>query len=334
MNKYNKLLSGISEELNIKKGSEESIDSWKARVVYSAIGQLAIASLYDVQEDNTPVSITHFKRRIESLYSCYISMYPELRSVYSISSEELSDEIYNILLQTGSIYHSPHRISASAYRVAESGQVAFVRGLALNQKVFRSGLGAYLPAKGTESVSTVASMFGLRRTTLTEYWEKISSDIAWIETTLSTKTEYLRTDPPFNTGYFKEHPDTDGRVSLLRTGMPGSFIYYFYRYKDKRMLGMQIPAWQVDDYEYRAISTSCLYCMGNLPPTIYHANQDTVSLRIQYLYPTSEQNLIRLYSWPKSLVNPFSLFNRTMTYPVFLAIKEVFEGIGYSFKEE
>lgn len=71
-----------------------------------------------------------------------------------------------------------------------------------------------MKAKGNENVTAVTSMFGLRRTTLTEYWKKITSDIAWVEITLSTKTEYLKTDPPFNKGYFKEQPDTDGRVSL------------------------------------------------------------------------------------------------------------------------
>ena len=334
MNKYNNLLSSISEELNISKGTEESTDNWKARITYSAISQLSIASLYDVQEDDTPISITHFKRRVETLYSSYLSMYPELKSIFKISPEAFSEEIYNIMLQAGYIYHSPNRITASAFRIAESGQVAFVRGIPLNQKVFRSGLGAYLPRKGVDNVSTVASMFGLQRISLTEYWRKVTSNIIWSEASFSSKTEYLRTVPPFNKGYFKDQPDTDGRISLLRTGMAGSYIYYFYCYKSGKIYGMQIPAWQVENYEYRALSNGCIHSIGNLPPTFYHVDQSVVSLRLQYLYPPAELNLIRLYSWARSYEGSFSPFNHTMSYPVFLAIKEEFERIGYSFSEE
>ena len=65
MKKYDSLLCRISDEMNILQGASESQDSWKARVIYSALGHMAIASLHDIQEDGSPVSITHFKRRVD-----------------------------------------------------------------------------------------------------------------------------------------------------------------------------------------------------------------------------------------------------------------------------
>lgn len=337
MNKYNKLLSRIASDLNILKGSSESVDAWKARIVYSAIGHMAFASLYDVQEDDNPVSITHFKRRVEKLYNSFISMYPELKTVFLIQADELADEIYNVFLQAGCLYHSPNRITATVPQVACSNQIAFMRGTALKQKVFRSGLGAYLPAlKPTGDSITVTDLFCLQRSTLSSLWERTVTNIKWSEITLSTKTEYLRTTPPYNSGYFKEQPDKDGRISILRTGMPGSYLYYFYTYQANKILGMQIPAWQVDNVDnsaYRTLSNCCIYSEGHLPPAIYHVDQGIVSLRLQYLYPPSELNMIKLYSWPLRYYN-FGSFNRILTGSVFFAIKSELERIGYGFVEE
>ena len=67
MNKYHGLLEKIAGELHIECGEKESIENWKARIVYSLLGRMAYASLIDrLEEDeiavesNEPVSITHF----------------------------------------------------------------------------------------------------------------------------------------------------------------------------------------------------------------------------------------------------------------------------------
>ena len=305
-----------------------------ARVVYSAIGQLALASLFDVQEDNAPISITHFKRRIENLFNSYLSMYPEMKSTFSISADELSDEMYDIFVKTGCIYHSPNRITSSAFKVGANRDTQFFRGAPLNKSLFRSGLGAYLPVSDGKGHDPISSVYGVSLESLSEQWRSLSRAITWSSTTFSSKVEYLRTEPPFSRGYFKDTPDKSGKISLLRTGLPGSYIYFFYRYVDGKTATSQIPAWLVDNYEYRRISNCCLYSMGSLPPSCYHIDGEIVCLRLQYLFPPAEQNMLRLYSWPKSYVSPFSGFNRILSKPVFLAIKAEYEKIGYQFVEE
>lgn len=337
MHKYNDLLSKIFKEMNIRKGSTESENNWKARIVYSAIGQMALASLHDVQEDSDDgqVSITHFKRRIENLYDSYLSMYPELKSFFMIEADELSQNIYDIFLNAGCIYHSPNRITASIYQVVESGQVLFIRGSALNQRVFRSGLGAYLPSRNISSSINVAKMFGLQEVTLLDYWKSVVSKISWSESRFTAKVEYLRTESPFNEKYFKDYPDKDGRISLLRTGMPGSYIYFFYKFCDDTLLNMQVPSWLTDNYGYRLLSNSCLHFLGCLPPATYQVYQDIVLLRLGYLYPPAELNLIRLYSWPERFnKSPFDQFAYILALPVFISIKGELERLGYKFVEK
>lgn len=334
MNDYGELLSSISKELNILKGENESEPEWMARIVYSAVGQVALASLFDVREDNEPVTITHFKSRVENLFGCYLSMFPELKSVFISTPAEISSEIYDALVQTGCLYHAPNRITSAVYKFGGNDGVLFMRGAPLNKDVYRSGLGAYLPKADNHDRNTIASVYGVVSDSLHVQWKNLTSIIAWTNVTFSSKVEYLRTDPPFSRGYFKDTPDQDGRISILRTGMSGSYIYYFYQNIDGIIRTSQIPAWLVDNYEYRRISNCCLYARGTLPSACYHVDGNIVYLRLRYLLPPAEQNLIQLYSWPKAYVVPFTGFNRIISMPVFFAIKQELEQIGYQFTEE
>ena len=47
MDKYNGLLSKVSQQYQIFKGNHETPDEWKTRLVYSICGMMAYASLWD-----------------------------------------------------------------------------------------------------------------------------------------------------------------------------------------------------------------------------------------------------------------------------------------------
>ena len=320
------LIGDISAELSIARGHEESSLSWESRVVYSAIGNLAVASLYDVQEDGAPVSVQHFKARVDELRESYLSVFPEL-STAAILKPEISGEIYSIMLNAGCIYHSPNRITASAFSSARVCGVEFIRGAPAGLKVCTSGLGNYLLIDEADNKSSIASMFGLQRNTLDEYFAALADGIEFDGKAPAT-AEYLRTKPPFTNGYFCGEPGKDSRISMMRTGFPGSYLYYLYRFEQGKIFAGQIPAWMTDNYEYRIISNSILNARGTLPPSIFRVDGDIVLLRLRYLYPPAELNLLRLYSWPENL------FSYTLSRPVFMAIKQELERIGYILIEE
>ena len=52
MKKYNGLLAEIAREFHIEQGEAESMERWKARIVYSLLGRMAYASLYDHLEED------------------------------------------------------------------------------------------------------------------------------------------------------------------------------------------------------------------------------------------------------------------------------------------
>ena len=317
------LLDVIAGELGIKRGLTEDLTSWLARVVWSALGRAAIASLYDVQEEQDSVSVQHLKNKIETLCVSWLEIFPELSSIHP---EKIADKIYEILLNSGCIYHSPNRITASAHREAKSGQVIFLRGAALNQKVHVSGLGTYLLSEKTDSDSSAASMFGLQRVTLSEYYEQLTQLMDSAEVfEPPVNAEFLRTVPPFTSGYFTQQLDSDGGISLMRTGLQ----YYLYRFVNGKIFARQLRDWQTHEGEYLRIANSIIHSIGNLPAAKYHVDGEIVRLSLKYLYPPAEMNLLKLYSWPGS--NNFSF---TISPPVFEALKSELERIGYEFTKE
>ena len=89
MDKYNGLLSKVSRQYHIFKGTQETEDEWKTRLVYSICGMMAYACLWDATEE--PISIVHLKRRINRVLANNKTMYPELSNRLPYVSEALED---------------------------------------------------------------------------------------------------------------------------------------------------------------------------------------------------------------------------------------------------
>ena len=172
-------------------------------------------------------------------------------------------------------------------------------------------------------------MFGLQRNTLGEHWGHLASRVKLEAFSSSIDVEFLRTAPPFTAGYFKPQPDTDGRISLMRTTMQGTRLYYLYSWENGKLFAGQLPSWRTDNGEYRQIANSIIHSRGNLPPAVFHLDGAIVSLRLQYLYPPSELSFLQLYSWPGK-----NDFNYILSLPVFHSVRAELERIGYTFKED
>lgn len=343
MKKYDGLLQQIADELNIKQGKTEDEKSYKCRVLYSILGRMAYASLWDTREDQVPVSVVHLKQRIARLLDGYLKLYPELKYSFSSDASLLCDEIYEQYLSAGCFYHTPNRITACLPCQSDTSDVVLCRGLPLNLPVLISGIGAYRRLCSDKyPVKTLKEMFQFPSVTLTESWKHTIQNVQWREYQSGERPEYLSMKPPFRGGYWGSSPVQDGTISLMRTGIDGMRFYYLYRYEGKTLLCSQLPAWKVEKGNVRTLSNSLLSAVGTLPATTYKIDGDIVYIHLHYLLPPPELNMIKLYSWPRSFWveagaenNPFSgSFRRTMTKDVFFSIKRELETIGYRFIEE
>lgn len=229
MKRYFGLLNNVAEEYNIQKGLQETEFVWQARVIYSLLGQTGYASLWDVQEDLRPSSIVHFKRRIEDVLQSLLSMYPEMAATFSGDHDKLSNEIYDVLIDAGCIYHEPNRITAPKRREAIVNNCAFLRGQAIGEKQWMSGIGCFLPVeKSNNPAGGLSDMFQLQNEPLVDAWQHIILGIKWEKASEDLKLEYLRTEPFFKNGYWVDSPDISGAIALSRTGVAGNYLYYLY----------------------------------------------------------------------------------------------------------
>ena len=198
MNKYNGLLSEVACQYDILRGSNETEIEYKTRLVYSICGLMAYSSLWDDSEES--VSITHLKRKIRDVLINYKGIYPELFSSLPFKSEELEDEITDIFLNTGIVYHCPNRIISSAKREESFGTLLFQRGIAIDNIKCVSGIGFYTKQEDKEaSPDKVKEMFGLEQMDLLTLWDTTLDTTTWeTNPTIGQSTEYLRLKPPFS----------------------------------------------------------------------------------------------------------------------------------------
>lgn len=334
MKKYGGLLERISYSYSIKKGNNESIDKYKARLIYSVCGLMGYASLWD-ESDDGDVSVAHVKSRIKNIYHCYKEMYPEIDNVLKCSEDELADEIYDVFSKTGVIYHLPHKISRAMYSEAGYGTILFQRGMAFGLIERVSGLGVYSKIKPDTNTIDIRRMFGLNELSLNEVWSSIISRARWIPMSVkSQEIEFLRIDPPFSLGYWTKEPASGAKYSMLRLTNEYSKLYYLYKKDHKGIKASQLMNWQTSDRSYLFLSNACLSSYGKLAPIRYRHDGALVLITLDYLLPPRELNFLKLYSWPVEFETGKLDFRRSCTSIVFQAIKEILASQGYCFKEE
>lgn len=329
-----KLLNEIGEKLNIKQGTFEDINLWRQRIIYSAIGMTALASLWDKDDSGEPVSITHFKHRIEKQLYAYRELYPDLMQQFTVSSDELSKEIYDIYLSSGFIYHSSKRLYAAKETKAMAGTVVCIRGANLKRELFMSGLGTYIKPAEDCPRNTVREIFRFSEQNLDESYKLLNESDNWKPIDISSQIEYLRVKSPFSKGYWKDTPDRDGFVSLLRFGMQGRQRYCLYKYEGSVCLTKELPRWMVDEKEYIKIANILLYHKGTLPAIKFSDNGNIVAIRLDYLLPSYELWFLKAYSWPLKFSGLPSDFKRVMSRELFEPFKEILENMGYQFTKE
>ena len=175
-------------------------------------------------------------------------------------------------------------------------------------------------------------MFGLEHENLQALWSATLSAASWkAYLPIGQNTEYLRLTPPFSQGYWINKPDTTETVSILRTGMKGSQLYYLYRYNNEILEVSPLPLWRVENDNYRTLACACLSNYGTLPPIEYFEDGELAHIHMNYLLPPRELEFFKLYSWPERCTSLPCNFKRKLSAKVFTAIKTILSDEGYEF---
>lgn len=335
MNNYGGLLDIVAKDCDITKGVKEADEIWKQRIIYSAIGRLALASVYDLQDSDDSelksVSIRHIKNRIKDVFEMYSYLYPKLLSEWN--ADHLSDEMYELYKNAGSFYHVNYRIVPVANKCITYFYINYMRGSCFEPGIKISGLGMYMDSNDAGDVDAIKSMFVLEENTLDVLWKKITLGRKW-RIIGENDVEYMRVRPPFTKGYWeKRMPIRDG-ISILRTCNDGQKMYYLYKLEDGNVYVSQLQDWMIEQKKYRVLMNACLKQYSTLPKISYADYGDIVYVNFQYLLPYRELNFCKLFSWPKFFNddNIKDSFNRVFRKNVFESLKSILIKQGYSFQ--
>lgn len=341
MHMINDLITSIGRQLNIPKSAD---NEWICQIIYSVAGKMALASLWDHNEDKSSISIQHFKNRIAQIFDAYEGIYSAIGFLLPEDKTDLIEEMYSIYLRNGFFYHSNYQISPAAPATAGNSNLILHRGSSPDTNLFMSGLGFYSTQKSAP-IKTVAEMFGLQEQTFENYLEELLEYGKWEPINWPDNAEFLRLDPPFNWGYWKQSPCKDDRISLAKYGEPNK-IFVFYRYDNGVYQQKPIPEWRIRYFfsndagsygEYRRIAIALLKRYGTLPEIKTKASGSLIEIKLGYRLPPSEEEFFKLYSWPLrydfTSKSPQS-FTRKMSKQIYPIFKHELESIGYCFVEE
>lgn len=342
MHMKDQLIATIAKQLNIPKIADTE---WICHAIYSVAGKMAMASLWDHEEDRSFISPQHFKQRIKQVYEAYSSIYPQVNHLLPEDRDELANHIYATFLRAGHFYHKANRLYPATSVMSQVDRVALYRGVAPDEKLFMSGLGFYSISPGAKETLSVAEMYNLQSQTMNAYLDELLNLGDWIPAEWPDNAEFLRLAPPFSKGYWHETLCTDGRISLARYGEPNK-LYAFYKSEKGQMLQKPIPDWRTKDFRsdslnnhndhggYRRIAVALLDRYGTLPAIKAKLDKEIADVHLGYLLPPEEKDFFNLYSWPEGYFNSIRLFRGKMTIPLYLLFRQQLESIGYRFEEE
>lgn len=331
------LLYEISNELGIKKDKQENETQWINRVIYSSVAKLAIASVWSNGEDYHTDAIIHFKNHCKKLLNAYLNIFPDSLNMFSPNYDELSEEIYKILLSAGCFYHMPYRLSPAVKKLSVVNNIVLARGLSPDNDFNMSGMGFYIENSSIDSQEDVFDMFNISRATFDRYVDQIIKNKEWIPAKFDKNIEdykFLKTQPPFTNGYWKKEPDKENVVSLARISEINNSMYFLYKYDNGKYFELPLENWRTEYFQYRAISTGILQSCNKLPPISAKLSDEIVYIKLNYLLPPNEESFFKLYSWPINYLTTDQNFNRIMSKKIYNVFKTILKQSGYQFREE
>ena len=339
------LLNVISQQLSLYQDKSESTEEWHGRVLYSTLGKLSLASLWDSPDDwNHELSVQAFKSKIKTNTEYYQKIVHS-NCLYLCDSQTLADEIYSLYKKSGFIYHRANWIYPSICSSYKFGNIHIIRNGNPLKCRNMSGLGEYTShTEQTEKTySESEEMFSLHTIPFAKSVEEYIKDAVWNPIAeFPDGTEFLE-HSPFRKGYWRKSPSDGIEISLLRVPLAAGHLYYFYQESENSWEWSQLPAWltnpvidNTESKEWLSIATGLLMLSNSLPTIDIATSDKLITITIPYLLPPAEEAFFELYSWPLKdvfLTDFKQHYTRKMSTDIFPIFEKMMKQLGYKFTE-
>lgn len=363
---HSSVFNKIGHDLHIWQDSNESDSSYYWRLMYSASGAMALASLFDQQEEyfyslkpesTNYISVHHFKRNSTN---CFRSLL-EAQGVESDAQllSDISQKQLDTYARTGYCLKAPYKVRSVQKSTLNLGALHVIRG----------GLNNYIrPMAGLAQIKYTPELIQLR------YYLKTHSAVPLIQAindyeantisldSLESARSFFALSIPLSKVY-KDYIDIlelvnfaplnsqencelydliPGQEHCIFLGrfnnhIPANYFYY-YRQKDK-VYYQEAPKFLINDY-YEAnynnknisLIKNALYQHHNmLKPIKVVRSNELVQLHGPFYLPGSERALLDLLSWPSKDLDYQKVY---MSLEAFYLFYHLMNYLGYSFNEE
>ena len=337
-----RLINQIRENLCI---SYDGSAYWLCNLIYSLAGKQALASLWDISESGSDISVVHFRNSVDRTFRAYSSIFPQMKACLPDELEPISKEIYARYIRTGHFYHSTNHVAPVLHTASNDGELSFHRGIAPSDRYAMSGLGFY-SRRIEEDIPSLSAwdMFELSLQDDVAFIDQSVFQGGWNKIEWPDDTEFLNLSPA-GRKYWRSVAEKNGDVSLARFKDP-IMVYVLYRFSEGCYWVKPIPERSIFDYrsEYvdPSISASTRYFnlanvllmrYNKLPNSEAKIDGDHVKISLGYHLPVELNDLLMLYSWPVDYSDTGNPFNRIMTLQVYYAIKNILGNSGFQIVE-
>lgn len=314
------LLTTIQQEVQVPKLPEDSIYAVNRRIVYSALGRTAYASVWSTQDEEDPPTVDTFKKTITSLLPYYRKHIVKKHWRYLEDENALADEILKTYLDAGYLYRSGRSLAPAkpSQCFLPYLNCRLFRGIDPRIQCQMSGLAPYslIKIENAQEHSCIDEMFGFHPP-LAGYASEFLAGATW-ETiqTFPENTEFLRAD---GLGYeWQRLGETNNKSNLFseygmcRIPSEEDMRYYVINLgmlaQDKIQV-YSIPKWMANPMvngreqpEWVALAAGLLAMNKALPPiSVYRGitKHPTLSrISSAFPLPPAEMAFLRLASWP------------------------------------
>lgn len=322
-----RLASEIASDLQMERDSHEKTSDWYSRVSYSALGRIALASLWDITDDQVDsISTDYFKQNIEKHVVAFNHLF-EL----NFYRERVSSVLLKIYLQGGLMYQKGNRLVPSMGKKIIFKNIELIRTSALNKNPKMSGFGFYRDVKvgnNKTDIDDVMKFCGITNNSLEQIYKDLEVQADWSQVGqykkklrfLDENSQELEWSRSTN-----EQKSSPHEFSLLKNSK-GNYQLYFM---DGEKIYISSLALSLYNNSARKLADSIMQHEGKLPKIKYVINKKFAKVKLVRELPPREQLFFNMYSWPTDSM--LEKKRGMMTIEIFLVFHKMMKRLGYKF---
>lgn len=322
-----RLPSEIADDLQMERDSHEKMSDWYGRVAYSALGRIALVSLWDVIDDQADsIPTDYFRQNIEKHVGAFNHLFG-----LNFYGKKVSSDLLKVYLQGGLMYQKGDRLVPSMEKKISYQNVELFRSTALNKKVQMSGLGFYRNIKvGTsKEIDLVMKFLGITSSSLQDVYQDLVDRAEWQLLDQQTIKKYRFLDDNSQQRKWirtaNKQKNSSQNFSIL---WDSESDYWLYFIEDEKFYVSHLPLPLYNNSEQKIVD-SIMQHDDSLTKIKYVINEKFAKVKLMQKLPPREQLFFNMYSWQSTSM----LENKqgTMTLEIFLVFHKMMKHLGYKF---